>query len=255
MGWISFEKGLGAAVGVAAFAAALVVLAPATLIDGRLQNASDGRLRLAEARGSLWSGAGWIEIRDADGRAGVARRLAWRVLPESLLRGGLVAEVELDQATKPFPVTISFSRIEIANAGINLPAAALGLGMPRLAPFRLSGDVLVNIQHLSLERGRMDGDATLQWRTAGSALTPISPLGEYEVRFKAVGSGAQAVLRTLEGPLQLDGQGNWSNDAPPRFLVTARIPAPQQEQLSPLFRLIAVERGAGTFELQLAGQI
>jgi type II secretion system (T2SS) protein F len=44
----------------------------------RLERASDGRLRLAEAQGSLWSGAGWIEIRDADGRAGVARRLAWR---------------------------------------------------------------------------------------------------------------------------------------------------------------------------------
>lgn len=238
---------LAFAVGV--FFAAGIVLAPATLIDARLERASDGRLRLAEARGSLWSGAGWIEIRDADGRAGVARRLAWRVLPWSLLRGHLAAEVELDQAVKPFPVTISLSRIEISDAGINLPAAALGLGMPRLAPFRLTGDVLLNIPHLSLERGRMDGDATLQWRAAGSALTPISPLGDYEVRFKAVGPAVQAVLSTLEGPLQLEGKATWSNGAPPSFLATARVPAQQQELLSPLFRLIAVERGAGTFEL------
>ncbi len=104
---------------------------------------------------------GWIEIRDADGRAGVTRRLAWRVLPGSLPRGHLVAEVELDQAAKPFPVTLSLSRIEIADAGINLPAAALGLGMPRLAPLRLIGEVLVNISHLFLDRGRIHGDATL----------------------------------------------------------------------------------------------
>jgi general secretion pathway protein N len=245
----------GIAAGVGAFAVALAAFAPATLIDALLENASEGRLRLVEARGSLWSGAGWIEIRDAQGRAGIARRLAWRVLPESLLRGRLVTQVELDQAAKPFPVSLSLSRLEIANAGITLPAAALGLGVPRLAPFRLTGELSVSIAHLSLERGRMDADATLQWRAAGSALTPVSPLGEYEVRFKASGSSMQTILSTLAGPLQLDGNGTWSESAAPSFLVTARIPAPQQEQLAPLFRLIAIERGAGTFELQLMGQI
>jgi general secretion pathway protein N len=239
----------GLSVFAAALIAALFLMAPATLIDARLARASDGRLRLAEAEGSLWSGAGWIEIRDAQGRAGVAKRIAWRVLPQSLLRGRLVAEVELDQALKPFPVTLSLSGIEILEAGITLPAAALGLGMPKLAPFRLTGDVLVKIPRLSLERGRMDGDATLQWRAAGSALTPVSPLGDYEVQFKAAGRAMQAALSTLEGPLQLDGKGAWSNGGPPSFLATVRVPAQLREQLSPLFRLVAVERGPGTFEL------
>jgi len=237
------------ALGLGAFAAALIAFAPATLVDARLERASGGRLRLAEAQGSLWSGAGWIEIRDAHGRAGVAKRLAWRVLPGSLLRARLVAEVELDQAARPFPVTISLSRIEIADAGISVPAAVLGLGMPRIAPLRLTGDVLVDIPRLSVGRGRMDGDATLKWRAAGSALAPIAPLGDYEVRFKAVGPAVHVALRTLEGPLQLDGKGTWSNGAPPSFLVTALVPAQHREQLAPLLGLIAVERGAGRFEL------
>ena len=195
--------------------------------------------------------AGYKVIRDAEGRAGVAKRIAWRVLPRSLLRGRLVAEVGLGPAAKPFPVAISLSQIEIADAGIHLPAAALGLGMPKLAPFRLTGDVLVNIPHLSVERGRMDGEATLQWRAAGSALTPISPLGEYEVRFKAAGPAVHAALRTIEGPLELEGKGSWSNGAPPDFFATAYVPVQHQERLAPLLRLFAVERGAGTFELQL----
>jgi general secretion pathway protein N len=247
MRWKAPAVGVG--VFAIAFIAALIVFAPATLIDTRLAQATHGRLRLVEARGSLWSGTGWIEIRDADGTAGVAKRLAWRVLPLSLLRGHLVAQVELDQATKPFPVTLSLTRIDIANAGINLPAAALGLGMPKLAPFRLTGEVLLNIPHLTLERGRMNGDATLQWRAAGSALTPVSPLGDYEVRFKAAGPVMNAELRTLEGPLQLEGKGTFSNNAAPGFFITARVAAPQQEQLIPLLRLVAVERSAGTFEL------
>ena len=234
----------------AAFVAASIVLAPATLIDSRLASASDGRLRLASAEGTLWSGAGWIEVRHADGRAGVARRIVWRVLPESLLRARLAAEVQMDQAAKPFHLTMSFSRIEITQAGITVPAAALGLGVPRLAPLRLTGEVRVAIPQLSLERGRMDGEVTLQWHAAGSALTPISPLGEYELRLKAAGAAVHATLRTLEGPLQLDGEGDWSGRGPPRFLATASVPEAQQEQLAPLLRLIAVERGAGSFEVR-----
>jgi general secretion pathway protein N len=237
---------------LAAYAVALAAFAPATLIDVRLQRMGEGTLRLAEARGSLWSGAGWIEARDAHGRAGIARRLAWRVLPESLLRGRLVAEVELDQAARPFPVTISLSRLEIGALGVRLPAAALGLGMPRLAPLRLTGDVLVDVAHLSFERGRTEGAATLQWRAAGSVLAPVSPLGDYEVRVSADGPAVHAVLRTLEGPLQLDGSGTWTRGGPPDFIVTALVAAAQQAQLAPLLRLIAIERGAGRFEISSA---
>ena len=231
------------AFGLGVYAAALVALAPASLIDARLEQASGGRFRLAEAQGSLWAGSGWIEVRDASGRSGIA--------PGEALRARLMAEIRLDRADKPFPIAISLSRIEIADAGVDLPAAALGLGMPKLAPFRLTGEVRVDIPRLSLQRGRADGDATLRWRAAGSALTPVSPLGDYEVHFKAVGPAVHAELRTLAGPLQLEGKGTWANGAAPSFLATARIPAQHQQQLSPLFRLIAVERGAGTFELQL----
>ena len=237
------------AAGIAAFAFALVAFAPATLIDARLAALSDGRLRITEAQGSLWSGSGWLEAREANGSAGIAKRLAWRVLPISLLRGQLVAEIELDQSARRFPITVSLSRVDIADADFNLPAAALGLGVPKLGPFRLTGDVLVKIPHLSVERGRIDGDATLRWRAAGSALTRIAPLGDYEVRFKASGRAVQAVLSTLEGPVRLDGNASWSNGAAPSFLATASIPPQHQDQLAPLFRLIAIERGAGLFEL------
>lgn len=243
------KRWIPAAFALAAYVAALAALAPATLIDARLQRMGEGTLRLAEARGSLWSGAGWIEVRDAHGKAGIARRLSWRVQPWSLLRGRLVADVELDQAASRFPVTISPSRLEVGAVRVRLPAAALSLGMPKLAPLRLTGDVLVDISQLSLEPGRIQGAATLQWRAAGSALTTVSPLGDYEVRFSAAGRAVHAALSTLEGPLQLEGHGTWSRGAPPKFAATARVPAAQQDQLAPLLRLIAVEHGAGRFEI------
>jgi general secretion pathway protein N len=239
------------AIGLGAYVLVLVASTPATLVDAGLQRASHGRLRLAEAQGSLWSGSGQIEIRDTSGRTGVAKSLAWRVVPESLLRGHLVCEVELDQSAKRFPVTISLSRIELANADISLPATVLGLGVPKLAPLGLTGEVLIHVASLSIARDAMEGNATLQWRAAGSTLTPVSPLGDYEVRLDSEGTTVHAYLRTIEGPLQLDGKGSWTHGDNPAFLAMARVPPQHQQQLAPLLRLIAVERGEGRFELQL----
>jgi len=148
-------------------------------------------------------------------------------------------------------VTLSLSRIELANADISLPAAVLGLGVPKLAPLGLTGDVVIHVASLSIERDAMDGNATLQWRAAGSALTTVSPLGDYEVRLDGEGMTVHAYLRTIEGPLYLDGKGSWKRGDVPAFLAMARVAAQYQQQLAPLLRLIAVERGEGRFELQL----
>jgi general secretion pathway protein N len=234
-----------------AYALALVVTAPASLIDSGVQQATEGRLRLTDTRGTLWSGTGQLELRDRMQRTAVAISIAWRVLPAYFLRGQLRGEVVLDQTAKQFPVTISLSRIEVADADINLPAAALGLGEPKLAPLGLTGDVLLHVTRLAVGRNVIDGSATLQWRGAGSAFTRVSPLGDYELRFNGEGATVRVSLRTLQGPLQLDGQGSWTSGGNPAFLGTARIAPEQRQQLAPLMRMIALERSEGNFELRL----
>ena len=250
--WSLLEGRIGRySVGIGVYMLALVATAPATLVDAGLQRASYDRLRLAEARGTVWSGSGQIVIRDRGGRTGVARNVAWRVLPQSLLRGNLVCDVELEQATRRFPVTISLSRIELTNADISLPAAALGLGVPELALLELTGEVLLQVSSLSIGRNATRGNATLQWRAAGSALSSVSPLGDYELRLEGEGPAVRVTLHTRQGPIQLDGKGSWTHGGRPAFLATARVPPQHQLQLAPLLRLIAVERGDGSFELQL----
>lgn len=240
-----------AAVGIGTYLATLVAMAPGTLIDAGLEGASNGRLRLAQAQGTIWAGAGLIEIRDVGGRNAIARDVSWRVLPESLWRGRLVCEVALDRAAHRFPVTITFSQFELANADINFPAAVLALAEPRLKPLRLSGDVLLHTTNVSVGHGGMRGDAVLQWRAAGSAFSPVSPIGSYELRFDGQGNTVHALLSTLQGPLQLDGSGSWTKGRNAEFQATVRVPPQHREQLAPLLRMISVQRDEGTFELQL----
>ena len=240
-----------AAVGLGVYAIALLASTPASLLDAKLAHDSKGRIRLADAAGTIWSGSGQIEVRDAAGQSGIAKNLLWRVLPESFWRGRLLCDVELDRSSNRFPVSLSISRVEIGNLETSLPASALGLGIAKLAPLRLTGDVAVRVASMAIERGNMIGSLTLQWRDAGSILTPIAPLGTYELRLDGDGKTVHANLRTIQGPLDLDGKGTWAPGTSPAFLATARVPVEHQQQLGPLLRLIAVERSPGNFELAL----
>lgn len=239
------------AIAIGIYAVALIVWAPATIVDAELLRASKGRLRLSQAQGSIWAGSGLLELRDAGGRNAIAKDLVWRVLPESLWRGHLVCEVELESRGKPFVVSASFSRITITNADINLPAAAMALAEPRLKPLKLSGDVALRTTNLAMGAGEMLGNVTLQWRGAGSAFSPVSPIGSYELQLNGEGKSVNATLSTMQGPLQLDGSGSWTIGQNPGFQAIARVPAQYQEQFTPLLRLISVQRNQDTFELQL----
>jgi general secretion pathway protein N len=239
------------AAGSGFYLATLIAQAPATLVDAGLHSASNGQLRLAQAQGTVWAGSGMIEFRDAAAGSAIAKDIAWRVLPESLWRGRLVSEVALEKAARRIRVAVSPSKVEIAGGEINLPAAALAFAEPRLKPLRLSGDVQLRAENLSVWRDGMQGNATLQWRTAGSAFSPVTPIGSYELRLEGRGNNVQALLSTLEGPLQLDGSGTWTAGKKADFLATVRVPPQHREQFTPLLRLIAVQRDEGTFELQL----
>lgn len=237
--------------GLIAYACALLITAPAGLLDQGLSSASNGRLRLSEAQGGLWSGAGRLEVRSTSGRALLGEGLRWHVLPGQLLQGRLAIELQLEHSANAIMISLGPGRVEILAADINLPAAALSAAQTKLVPLQLTGEVLLRIKQLAIASGGWTGTVTLQWRHAGSALTKVYPLGDYELELAGQGAAAQIKLVTLSGPLQLDGKGSLSQGGQLAFAAIARIDPNFRALLEPLMRLIAVERGDGSFELQL----
>lgn len=234
-----------------AYLLGLIATLPATFLDTRLQRISNGTLRISEAQGTLWSGTGQFEIRDENQRAGVAKRVEWRLLPNSILHGNLQYEITVDRLAKSLHLTMLWSQINLSQIDLNLPASALGIVIPQVAALGLSGNLNVQSEKLIFEGHKLQGEAKVQWHTAGSKLTQIAPLGDYELQFKGDRYTIFASLHTLNGPLQLDGKGTWENGSNPVFHATARISPQHQQQLAPLLRLIAIERSESHFEIQL----
>jgi general secretion pathway protein N len=239
------------AIGFGVYVLALGAMAPASLVDLGLRNATGGKLRLAAPQGTIWSGSGELTVRDAESATLARKAVRWRALPLRLLRGELGGDVALGEPRRQFPVTVSFAGVELADVSVVLPAAVLAVAAPRLAPLGLSGDVLVHIPHLIVGPSEIQGRGRVEWRNAGSALTRIAPLGDYDIRLEARGSAVSAALQTIDGPLHLEGSGSWASNAAPALRIAARVPAAQREALAPLLGLIAVKRSEGVFELSL----
>jgi hypothetical protein len=208
-------------------------------------------VRLAQARGSVWSGAGRIQLLDRSRQIGVNKEIDWRWLPRELLQGRVACEVGLDSSPRHFQIAASRARVDVTDADFRVPAALLALVEPRLAAFGLGGEFEVHIADLMITDADVHGTALIIWRGATSAHTRISPLGDYELRVEHVGLASSARLRTLGGPLQLDGFGEWAQTGKPSFSATARVSPQQRDQLDPFMRMIAVERSPGNYEFQL----
>lgn len=245
------QKGLAAAFGGLVYVVFLIALAPASLFDVALDRATAGRLRLTDARGTIWSGRAALELRSADDNRAYAKPLSWRAQPSSLVTGELRYVIAVEGSPSPYRLLASPRRVEITNAELSVPAAVLGIASSQIAPLLLTGEMTLRVPRVAIEADGVDGDAMLRWSQAGSTLVPFVYFGDYELRANAAGEGARATLHTIDGPLALTGEGTWGLNAPARLRVSARVAEPHYEKLAPLLRLIAFERRDGVFELAI----
>jgi hypothetical protein len=121
---------------------AAVALAPAALLDAPIEHASEGRLRLSDASGLWWRGAGTLAI--ADGTVRIP--IGWRLDSASLLRGERVVQV-VDGRTGAAIGTLMESRGErrVQNLHLDVPATTLAGLDRRLATFAFGGQATLDV--------------------------------------------------------------------------------------------------------------
>lgn len=252
--WPWWSAGIAAGVLVA-----LVVFAPASWLAAAVADATDQRVLLADARGSVWSGSavavltGGSGSRDASALPG---RLRWtlglarenRSRLELRLRHACCIPDQLRLRIEP-----GFGRWRVAlPAGRAVvghwPAAWLaGLGTP-FNSVQLGGSAQLVGDGLAIEsvqgRWRVSGRAELELQGLSSRLSTLDVLGSYRLSVGAgSGDGAELKLDTLQGPLRLTGSGQWVGGRL-RFRGEARADAGSEPMLNNLLNLIGRRQGA-----------
>jgi len=244
--------------GLLAVVAVVLTQAPASFADLALARATQGRVRLAEAAGTVWQGRGRIVLADVVEAGGervatatvpgvvLPGTFGWRVSAWPLLVGVLDARVEHDSMREPVLLTGRIGELRATPGSLSFPPVALDrLGSP-WNTIRPTGALTLSWDSVTLRSGRFDGRATIELQQAASALTPVRPLGAY--RIEVIGSGAQAQVRmtTLSGPLRLEGSGSWDARSGLRFTAEALAEGPERVRLQSLLGLLGRRDGERT---------
>jgi len=183
---------------VAVLLAATAALAPATLVNPLLENASRGNLSLAEADGTVWNGRGILDVHS------VARiPLAWRLDPLPLLKGE--AHVTLVPPTPPgsraprADIVARSDAIAVHTLDAALPAELAAALSPR-AGVKLSGIVRVTSPALEWTRTSLAGGARVDWNDAQFAIA-----NDAGIRLGNVTANLAAAGDRLAGPVTNEG--------------------------------------------------
>lgn len=203
-----------------ALAVLVTVLAflPASWLGPLVERQTGGRLTLGDAQGTLWNGSAFVG--GAPGQGGAVTpllpgRFAWRLSP-LVLFGQVSMTMDNPQAlARQVAIEGSWSQWQVSSGELLLPAEGLaGLGAPlnTLAP---SGSIRLVWNTLDLLRQpnalAVQGRTVLTLSDMGSRMSPVKPLGSYEMAFDWRGNAADLNLRTVRGALLLSGSGMLQN--------------------------------------------
>lgn len=240
LGWLS----------VVALAIALTVLAflPASWLGTVVERQTGGRLTLGDAQGTLWNGSAFVG--GAPGEGGsvtplLPGRFHWQLSP-LVVFGRVDMHLENAQAlSSPVRITGSWSQWQVSEGQLLLPAEGLaGLGAPlnTLAP---TGVIRLSWNRLDLARlsnsVAVTGRTVLSMTDMGSRMSPIRPLGSYEMAMDWRGAQADLVLRTVRGALLLSGNGTLQNGRL-RFSGQASAAEGYEETLGNMLNLLGQRR-------------
>lgn len=237
--------------GIGSIAITVLAFFPATWIAAMVEMQTAGRLTLGDAQGTLWRGSAYIGGAPSGSDAIMPLlpgRFSWRLSPMVVL-GQVDAGLENAAAlSQPISVAGNWHQWQMSPAAISLPAerlAALGAPLNTVQPsgqMRLSWDTL----HLVRQDGKfeMTGSINLEINNIATRLSPIKPLGAYNLALDWHGQQASVMLKTVKGPMLLSGSGTFGNGHL-QFSGNAGADAGQEEGLANLLNLLGQRRREG----------
>ncbi len=230
--------------GLISIAFTVLAFFPAAWMMVLVESASAGRFTLGDAQGTLWRGSAFIGA-SPDGNHPASPllpgRFSWQLSP-MLLLGVVDARLEnADALSKPVSVTGNWHQWLVSPATIQLPAERLvALGAP-LNTLQPSGQMKLAWQSLQLteQGGKVDvgGTMDLEIDNLSSRLSPVKPLGSYNLALNWQGSQAAIQLASTKGPMLLSGFGLFKNGHL-QFKGTARAQVGQEQKLANFLNLL-----------------
>jgi general secretion pathway protein N len=241
--------GLGLCLGTA-------IHAPAAWLAQGIEQASDGRVRMPNARGSVWSGHADLVLSGGVGSAaaaGLPQGLSWSVRPTWGPRGPALALRLNAPCCTPQGMQWQLAWNRGPELALSPHRSAWpmqwfsGLGTP-WNTLDLDGRLRFETHALALQwrQGRvvLVGNAEVRAEDLSTRLTTLSPLGSYRLQISPDrANGVAFQLSTLSGALVMNAEGQWS-PGQLRLRGLAEAQSESVDALSNLLNILGRREGA-----------
>jgi hypothetical protein len=196
---------IAAGCGVTLAIVAAVALAPASLLDARLDAISGGRARIANASGTVWNGSGELIL-----QGGERRSVAWQINPWQLLRGEVRGTFANDgDPHRGAQFAIARGKLELEGFDLSMPMSALlrAAGVPSLFS-GVGGDVGVHVDRFVRDPDALDVQAAMQWHNAslpGLGPYPSMAIGDLHAEMSGRGPEVSGPIANSGGEVEIEG--------------------------------------------------
>lgn len=246
--------GVYIAVLVLALAVSIIVTAPAWCMASVVAYASQGRVEMDRTEGSFWTGkAAYITYQFKDGSGRRLENFTWDVLPIYLLRGELAARISLadSDCTLNAIIGVRGSRPFASDAQVSFPAPLARSVAPLLDLWSPGGVVRIDAGRIRLNPLQLTEPARARWQGATLTLSPVAPLGDYDLSITPRGDQLAVNLQTTSGALLVSGSGEYTLQSGGEFRGKARAAPGFEEQLGPLLEIMGRPEGNGSVAVQV----
>lgn len=246
------------ALGLVLYLGFLAATVPAAWVAEGAARLTEGTLLLARPSGTLWRGSGELHAGHTAGGARPIGEVRWRLSPWWLLLGAAQLDLALTGPGVRADGVLRLGRnyLHARDLDATAPAGLASVVYGPVAFFDPRGTLRLQATRLELSGEGLVTDAELRWEGAGGRFTGENSLGDYRLQLMGEGPTARLDLATLQGDLELAGQGRWhvTGNGAIRFTGSA-APRAGAAELEPLLRALGPDRGNGRRDLRLNARL
>ena len=192
---------------VAVAVATVVAFLPASLVDGRIAAATQGKVRLADATGTVWDGRGVL----TDGAGTWRLPLGWTISKAGVLRGTHAVVLHpVDGATSPAgTVEVVDNGVRLRDLRVEVPAQAVMGALPMRPLPAFGGTIAIAASDLAWNDKSRAGALEARWRGARVAAGDnVADLGTVDFTATPQGANVAGKVTNTGGDVRVEGTVN-----------------------------------------------
>jgi hypothetical protein len=231
----------------------LVTELPASWFSWGLNRYTHDSVRLDPLSGSLWHGQGRLVVNYPSSIPNDFGLTEWRINPLWLLTGQIRTTLNTESSAGKSSGTLVVSRsgFTLKDTDAVFPVTLISQLYPAAGMIGPTGKVRLRTVDLALSPQALRGNATLEWLDAGSTLSTVRPLGDYQIDITGMGKTANLKLTTPHGALALAGQGQWQLATGQLQFNGTATPREQTTEMKPFLEWLGADQGDGRRALSL----